>query len=763
MQVPADKSRVVHFGVFEVDLQEAELRKSGIRIKLQEQPFQILTMLLERPGQTVTREELQRQFWPANTWVDVDHSLNASIKKLREALGDDSENPRFIETLHRRGYRFIAPVDNARAPAIERSAPSTPAAGRGLWKVLVPAAVLVAAAIGGAFYFRSRHTTTRLSDKDTVVLSDFDNKTGDSVFDDTLRQGLSVQLEQSPFLDLLSDRKVNDTLKLMGRSPEDRLTANISREVCQRTGSKAVLTGSIVELGSQYVIGLKATDCNTGEVLAETQEQAAAKEAVLKVLDHAAVTLRSKLGESLSSVQKFDTPLEQATTRSLEALQAFSLGYKMVGKGDDAASVPFFQKAIKLDPNFAMAYAFLGSRYYWDSGDTTLASENTRKAFELRANASERERLEIEATYNSIATGDLLKAQQVCEVWAQTYPRDWEAPNFLGTIYDDLGQPDKALAEYDQALRLYPDSGLILGNIVFDYFALNRIDEARATTDKINAKKLDVLFDNSYLLAFLQKDRAGMEQQVASAAGKAGLEDQLLGDEADTAAYSGELEKARDFSCQAVASAERAEKMAAAARYEADAALRESLFGYAGEARQQAMSALRHSNARDVQYVAALALALAGDTARAQALEKELGKRFPESTIVQFRELPTLHAQLALNRNDAPKAIAAVQAAAPYELSAGLYPAYFRGLAYLAAHQGSEAAAEFQKILDHRGIVLNSPIGALAHLGLARAYAMQRDTGKAKAAYQGFLALWKDADPDVPILKEAKAEYAKLQ
>jgi serine/threonine protein kinase len=639
------------------------------------------------------------------------------------------------------------------------------------WKVLVPASIaVVVLAASSYFYF---HRTPKLTDKDTIVLADFTNTAGDPVFDGALRQGLTVQLEQSPFLSLLSDRRIQQTLRLMGQPADARLTPEIARELCQRTESAVVLDGSIASLGSQYVLGLKAGNCRTGDALAEEQVTADGKERVLKALGEAAVKLRGKLGESLTTVQKFDTPVEQASTPSLEALQAYSLGWKTrVGKGDDAAAVPLLQRAIRLDPNFAMAYAALGASYY-NLGETSLGAANTKKAYELRERVSEREKFYIESHYYSIVTGDLEKARRAYELWAQTYPRDWVPPDNLGGIYRILGQYDKRLAENRETLRL-DASGVSYAYLVFPYLNLNRLAEARAIAEEAQAKKLDspLLRGALYLLAFLQNDAAGMAQQVAWSAGKPGIEEVLLSYEADTAAYSGRLGKAREFSRRAVASAGRAEEKETAAGYEAAAALREALFGNATEARQRAAASLALSEGRDVQFGAALALVSAEDSSRAQTLSDDLGKRFPEDTVVQFNYLPTIHAQLALSRNDSSKAIAALQAAAPYELgspisggafSPALYPVYVRGEAYLAARQGSEAAAEFQKILDWRGVVLNEPIGALAHLGLARAFVLQGDATKARIAYQDFLALWKDADADIPILRQAKAEYAKLQ
>jgi eukaryotic-like serine/threonine-protein kinase len=427
--------------------------------------------------------------------------------------------------------------------------------------------------------------------------------------------------------------------------------------------------------------------------------------------------------------------------------------------------VRFLQQAVRLDPNFAMAHALLGMSYR-NLGESSLATQSTQRAYELRERVSEREKLTIESFYYQIVTGDMEKARQSHELWAQSYPRDFVPPTNLCGIDIILGQYDKALAEAREALRLEPASGNNYEDLAFSYFYLNRMEEAQATIREAHAKNLDTPYLQLlvYLLAFLKNDTASMAQQVTRAAGKPGIEDVFLATEADTAAYSGRLGNARELSRRAVASAQHAQEKETAAGYESSAALREALFGNPAGARQRAAAALELSTGRDVQYKAALALALTGDAARARALADDLSKRYPEDTIVQFAELPTLQAQLALGRNDASKAIDALQAAAPYELgiAVGLHPIYVRGAAYLAAHEGSKAAGEFQKIIDHRVLVLN-PIGALAHLGLVRAYVLQGDTSKAKAAYQDFLALWQNADVDIPILKEAKTEYAKLQ
>jgi tetratricopeptide (TPR) repeat protein len=636
--------------------------------------------------------------------------------------------------------------------------------------VYASAAVLTIALAASALFLHSRKAHA-LTDKDTIVLADFTNTTGDPVFDGALRQGLSVQLEQSPFLSIISDQQIQQALQMMAQKPDAKLTPEIARELCQRTGSAAVLDGSITQIGTQYLLTLKAVNCRSGESLASTEAQASDKNQVLDALGKTASDMRTKLGESLSTVQKLDTPLAQATTPSLEALQAYSLGWKAFdGKNDSAAAVSWFQRAIRLDPKFAMAYAMLSTSYF-NLGDTSLAAETIKMAHELRGGVSERERFFIETGY--LLSGDLDEARKTAELWAQTYPRDFEPAVTLGLIYSNLGQYDKALVAKREALRLDPASGLSYAILVSGYLNLNRLEEARATAEEAQVKKLDSppLSAYLYMLAFLQNEAEGMAQQVAWTADKPGWEDGLLFLEGDTAAYSGRLGRAREFSSRAVASAMRMKEKETAAGYEADAALREALFGNSAEASKRVAAALGLSNGRDVQFVAAMALALAGGAARGQALADDLAKRFPEDTIAQFNYLATLRAQLALSRNDSSLAIEALRAAAPYELgtpgssgfSLALYPIYVRGEAYLASHQGSEAAAEFQKILDHSGIVFNEPIGALAHLGLARAYALQGDTAKARNAYQDFLSLWKEANADIPILIVAKAEYAKLK
>jgi serine/threonine protein kinase/tetratricopeptide (TPR) repeat protein len=641
------------------------------------------------------------------------------------------------------------------------------------WKTtLSVAGLVVAGLVAGAIYIRS-HQATPLTGKDTIVLADFTNTTGDAVFDDTLKQGLAVQLEQSPFLSLISERRIRETLPLMGQAADARITPAIARELCQRMEGAAELEGSIATLGSEYVLGLKATNCGTGSSLANVQVTADSKEHVLKALDQGAISLRSKLGESLSTIEKFDTPVEQATTPSLEALQSYSLGRKMMtAKADYLAAVPLYQKAIAEDANFAMAYASLGTAYH-NLGEKDLAAVNTKKSFELRQRVSEQEKYYIESHYYHFVTGNLEEAGKAYELWGQAYPRESVPPANLGVVYQALGQYDKALEDFREAWRRVPDDALNYSNLVISYISLDRLKEAAATSAEAERKNLDSADLHLYLyeLGFLQHDSGGMSQQVAWAAGKPRPESLLLYFEGNTAAYSGQLDKSREFFQQAVASAERAGEKDRAAADEATAALYEALFGNSAQARQRAAVAATQAIGPDGRFAAGLAFALAGDSTKAQGIVDDLAKRFPEDTIVQFNYLPTIRAQIALGRNDAAKAADTLQAASSYELgtaggttfSTNLYPIYVRGQAYLAAKQGARAAAEFQRIVDWRGVVANEPIGALAHLGLARAYAMQGEVFQARTAYVDFLTLWKDADPDIPVLTQAKAEYGRLQ
>ena len=638
------------------------------------------------------------------------------------------------------------------------------------WKVLVPAAVVVVAAlVAGVLYFRSRPAAP-LTVKDTIVLADFVNSTGDPVFDDALKQALAVQLGQSPFLNILSDRKVGETLRLMGRPSNDRITRDVAGELCVRTGSKAILLGSISNLGGQYVVGIDAVGCSSGDTLAKEQEEAATKQEVLKALSKAAASLRGKLGESLSSIQKFDVPIE-ATTTSLEALKAFSMGITTGRTKGDAAAIPFMKRALELDPNFAAAYAGLGVEYS-NLGQASLSAENIKKAYALRDRVSEHEKYRIADLYYGIVTGELEQDIQVCELWANSYPQDLTPPGNLGVIYSELGQHEKAVTKTQEALRLEPNAVVDYVNLAQNYLALNRLDDARKAIAQAQQRKLDgdTLHWAIYQLAFLKGDAAEMERQVAWAAGKPGDEDLLLSFQSDTEAYYGRLVKARDFSRRAVDSAQRNDSKESAALWQVNAALREAEFGNTAAAKQGVGAALALAPGRDVKLFGALTLARIGETTGAKAIVEELEKNYPSDTMLKVYWLPTFKAAMELNTGNSTQAVMFLEAAAPYELGmppqlqlGTMYPVYIRGQAQLVAHNGAGAATEFQKFLDHRGVALNFPLGALAHLGLARSYAMQGDTAKAKTDYNDFFTLWKDADSDIPILIAAKAEYAKLK
>jgi tetratricopeptide (TPR) repeat protein len=642
------------------------------------------------------------------------------------------------------------------------------------WKAAaIGAAALVAVlAIGGWLYnTRRAHALTQA---DTVVLASFTNQTGDPVFDETLRQGLAAQLQQSPFLSLISEQRIQQELRLMGVPPDTKLTSKMAGDLCQRLGSKVYLGGSISNIGNQYVVGVSAVNCQTGDSVAQEQVTANGKEAVLGALGTASTKLREQLGESLKTIQKLDTPIEQATTPSLEALQAYSLGRRnMMVKADYPGAIPLLERSIQLDPNFAMAYAMLGTTYR-NLGEKTVAAKNVEKAYELRSRVSEWERFYIESHYFDMVTGDLEQASKVYELWAQIYPREEVAPTNLGVLFQTLGQHEKALTEFRDAMRISAPDSLGYSNLVVGYVSLKRLDEAGAAAREATSRNFDSAALRIYLyeIAFMKSDAAVMAEQVAWATGKPGKESVMLGLEASTAAYAGKLSMARDFFRQESNSAQHAGDKEMTADSEASAALSEALYGNASQAKQHVTDGLAIVNARDAQYVAAMALALVGDLTRAKSLADDLDKRFPEDTVVRFNYSPTLRAQLALGiPGNGAKAVEILAVTSPYELGipgsntlrTNLYPVYVRGEAFLASHQGTAAAAEFQKILDWPGVVINEPIGALAHLGLARSYAQSGDTAKSRAAYNDFFTLWKDADPNIPVLLQAKSEFAKLQ
>jgi serine/threonine protein kinase len=661
-------------------------------------------------------------------------------------------------------------TDSPRVMPSAKPASATGVARR--WKAIVLAAAVLVLSLGGYSYF---HRTSKLTDKDTIVLADFTNTTGDPVFDGTLRQGMAVQLEQSPFLSIISEQRILHTLSLMGQPSDARLTPELAHEVCERTASAAVLDGSIANLGSEYVLGVRAKNCRTGDILDEEQVEVARKEDVLNALTEIASKFRTRVGESLVTVQKHDTPLAEATTPSLEALKAYSMGWKVTASQGGDAAIPFFKQAIEIDSRFAAAYASLGLMY-GSMGETELGTENARKAYQLRDRASDKERFFITAYYDGRATGNQEKARQTCEAWAQAYPRESTPHSFLaGFIYLVLGEYEKAAEDAQKAIELAPDFGVGYALLGFNSLSLDRLGAAEDAARRASERKIEIplLALLRYDIAFLKGDSGGMQREAAAARGKSGAEELISDHQAFALAYAGHLQEATKMLRRASDLAQQAAHREKAASFETRVALWEAFYGSAPTAKPAAMAALALAKNREVQYGAALALAIAGDSSQAETLTNDLERSFPEDTSVKFNYLPTVRAFLALNRGDPAKAIELLQVAVPYELGqprssqtaffGALYPIYARGQAYLAARQGAEAAREFQEILDHPGIMVGDPIGVVAHLQLGRAYALQGDAIKAKAAYQEFLTLWKDGDPDIPILKEAKAECAKLQ
>lgn len=769
------ETRVVYeFGKFRCDPQERLLLRDGTPVSLSPKAFEILLALIRSNGRLLLKEDLMQQVW-ADSFVE-DANLTVNISALRKALGEHSEGPHYIETVPKRGYRFVAPViehsidgaQSANEQGVTRpevaSLPKRDTRSRRWWTV---GALLVVAILVSVFV-SSRHAV--LTEKDTVVLADFVNSTGDPIFSDALRQGLWSQLEQSPFLNLLSEERIAQTLSLLAQPKGSRLTNDLAREVCQRTASAAVLEGTIAQIGSRYLLTLKAINCSNGESLGSAEAEATNTDQVLQALGTVASEMRSKLGESLASVQKYDAPPQDVTTPSLEALKAYSLGYQaMFVNSDFAGAIPLFQQAINLDPKFAMAYARIGTCYF-NLDESVHAAENLRKAYEFRDRVSERERLYITSHYETFVTGDLNAAREVFELSGQIYPRDTSFAN-LGIIYSDLGEYDKALPAFKEDVRMNPGTGIKYGNLLSGYLNLNRLNEARQTAGDAIAHNVDSaeIHINLYWINFLQNDTAGMEKEASDVLSKQGFGDQMLNYEADTAAYRGQFARARELTRQAIDAANKAGEKEAAAFYEADAAVREALVLNADLAKQRAHTALSLSSGRDVNALAAIALALAGDSERATHLANDLANHFPADTIARFNYLPTIRAAAWLHAGDTAKALDALAISAPYELGGNhtlnfvLYPVYLRGEVYLAAKQSGAAQVEFEKILDHAGVARNQPIAALAHLQLGRSYALSGDTAKASSAYNDFFNLWKNEDSDTPILKQAKAEYARLQ
>jgi DNA-binding winged helix-turn-helix (wHTH) protein/tetratricopeptide (TPR) repeat protein len=773
--------RLLEFGPFRIDLEQRILLRDRQPVPLSPKAFDLLLVLTQHGGQMVLKDDLMKTLWP-DTFVE-ESNLGQHVFQLRKALGERPQDHTYIVTVPGRGYRFAQTVRAVAEPEPEKDEEQIVMATRSLARVVIErdrkkdlrlwlaiGAMLAAILVAVGLYWRAQQKP-KLTVKDTIVLADFDNRTGDPVFDGALRQGLSAQLEQSPFLNLLSDQRTRQTLALMTLPKDSRLTPETAREVCQRTASAAVLDGSIVQIGTRYLVTLKAINCSTGESLASTDADASDKNHVLDAMGKIASEIRGKLGESLSSVQKYDVSPENVTTPSLEALKAYGLAQRAQAANLAAESGSLYERAISLDPNFAMAYLGLGITDF-NLGEISLATDNVQKAYELRERVSEREKLGIELIYNAIAKRDFEAARKSALLGTVIYPRNARWFTNLAVAYGYLGDYEKAIAATQEALKLDPGTGQNYSNLLIECLHSNRLTETEAVALEAKSHNFDSPFvhANLYLVEFLRHDAAAMEREAAEVMGKPGTEDLVLYYESDTAAYDGRFARARELTRRAVDSASRGGQKETGAEYEAEAAVREALVSNRALAKHQAHDAVALSNGRDVSAIAALALAMAGDTAGASGMADDLSKRFPDDTVLTYNLLPAIRAAIALQSGESGKAVTVLAFSTPYELGQTaqevtfvLYPVYLRGETYLAAKQGAAAATEFQKILDHPGLVQNEVIGALAHLGLGRAYALAGNAGKARLEYQSFLSLWKDADPDILLVKQAKSEYAKLQ
>lgn len=755
------------FDQFEVDDREFRFSAGGVPMQVEPKVLRLLVCLIENRSRLVRKQELLDAVWPDA--MVTENALTRAVGLLRKALNDDSRVPRFIETVPTAGYRLIATVtvvnENSEPGPVALPEPTAASVEDGVitrapkrW-VLLCSVLALGAVTAGTFVF-FHHGRKVLTATDTVVLADFDNSTGDPVFDGTLRRGMAVQLEQSPFLSLISDKRIQGVLNLMEKPPDTRLTTKVALEICERTGSTAMVDGSISALGNSYVLGLRATNCRSGEVLVEEQTQATKKEEVLGALDAMANRMRGRLGESLATVQKFSKPLVEATTSSLDALKAYSTGQDLLLQGDPQAAVPFYQQALQLDPNFALAYLSMSCTCGHLKPEE--ARQNARKAYELRPRTSERERFLIEAEYYEIGTGELEKAVTAVETLKQIYPRDYVPYDVLGVVYRQLGDFSNALDNSLAATRLAPNVSFVQ-SVGANYVNVNRFAEAEAAYEDADDRHLPgpERPKSEYLLAFLMGNTERMAQLAASVSGNASGEEFMFAAEADTAAWYGKEDESRQFTRRAMDLAARNNAIETVAGYQVEEALVEAELGDQAHARADAKASLQLAPTEEVQRVAAVALAQSGDAATAARLADKLAKDSLD-TLTLRRWLPIARATLALQRNDANAAVQFLEPARAIEGGSAFLAAYLRGQAYLKLHDGGRAATEFQKFVVFHGAVRNSAWGALARLGLARACAMQGDTTKARAAFKDFLTIWKDADAGIPLLQQAKAEYAKL-
>lgn len=770
--------QIYEFGPFRLDSGKELLLREDETVPIAPKAFQILLVLMRNSKQVVTKDDLMKAVWP-DTFVE-EANLSRNIFLLRRALGDSPQDHQYIVTVPGRGYRFAEDVQLVSDHELDVVAAShtnievlTEETRPWGWiSIGIGAAVLLAIAVGAY-----RHVVRRapvLTVTDTVLLADFVNSTGDSVFDGALRQGLEVQLQQSPYLKLVSRDRIQQTLGLMDQPSGTRVTGEVARNICMRTGSAAVLESSIQNVGAKYVLSLNATNCRTGDVMDREQAEVSSKEEVLGAIGRLAIGFRKRVGESGATLQKYDVPLAQATTASIDALKSYSLGLEAESNKSGEASIPFFKRAIEIDPKFAMAYAWLGLEY-GSTGEAKLATENITRAHELADHVSDNERFFIEAYYAGRATGNEEKAREICEEWAAAYPRDSFPHSFLaGFIYPALANYEKAIDEARTGMRIAPEFYFFKFALGENSLYAGRLDGAEEALRAVPERKIDTteLLILRYDLAFLKEDQQGMLQAVNAAQGEPYSMDWMADRQASSRAYAGQLYGARALSHQAIELARQEGDYERAAQFAIRLAIWEAFFGDARDAKQDATTALGLARNRGLEYGAAVVFGLAGDTGRAQALGDDLARRLPEDTSVRFSYLPVIHAILDLDRGRPDAAIEALEIATPYELGAprcavvsffgALYPILIRGDAYLAAGKGPEAAREFHKIIDHRTVMIGDATEVMAHYGLARSYALSGDSASVRKEYSKFLALWKDANPNLPVLRQARAEYAKL-
>jgi DNA-binding winged helix-turn-helix (wHTH) protein/tetratricopeptide (TPR) repeat protein len=779
MQGPVQSDQQYRFGVFTVSPESRELLRQGRLVKIQDQPFELLLVFLDHPGQILDRAFLREQLWPDNTFVDFAQSLSTAVTKLRQVLGDDATNPRFIETVPRHGYRFIAPVTRpARdtgppvvvTPQPLEEPPAPPPATRSLRPVVWASAAAVLLLLAGALFFwwRHRQAVFVLAPKDTIVLADFENTTGESIFNDTLHQALMVEMSQSPVLRILPDRQAALIYRQMGHSADERMTGRAALALCRRVGSKVVLQGSISSLGTSYLIDLAGIRCDTGKPIANEQMQVARSEEVIEALGKTAAKLRAQLGESLPSIQKYNAPLEQATTPSLDALKMYGVALSTWDAKGDVASLPYFQQAVAIDPEFAMAYSGLATVYN-NLGQADLARANTIKAFNLRARVTETERASIEARYYLYVTEEIEKAAQTYDVLAREYPDAAGSINHLATVEIKLGNDQEAVEHLRKALALDPTRAATYVNLALALMRLNRMQEVAPVLDAADQRGLRIAFwfQTHYWLAFLNGNQQEMDRWVAAVAPNAEAKPALLSAEADTQAWHGRYREAFATSLAAAKLMQSANDKESAAACLARAAIREAEAGDAGRARSSLAQARALSTDRPIQLATALVDAQLGDTTQAIAITRELDQRYPNGTFIQNFWLPVIRAKSELRRGNGKQAVALLSTARNLDPIlaidfgfSSLFSSYVRGQAYLASGDGDRAAAEFRKLIEQRGLVVNSPFGSLAYLGLARSLRLAGRRDEAAQAYRDFFARWSDPDPDLPLVRQARAEQA---